>query len=237
MKIRLLETGSADAFTNMSIDEVLMESKEPVLRLYSWNPPAVSIGYFQNLDEEVDVAACRKLGVDTIRRQTGGGAVFHDKELTYSFISREYPQNILESYKWICSAVIEGLRTLSFEAQFAPLNDIVIGGKKISGNAQTRRNGVLLQHGTILLEVDVDKMFAILKVPNEKMKGKLISDVKARVTGLGVSFDAASGAMKKGFEKSMSAELVPSQLTEGEKEKAKKLSQEKYKSEKWLHRV
>ncbi|MFH1470632.1 MAG: lipoate--protein ligase family protein, partial [Candidatus Micrarchaeota archaeon] len=135
MKIRLLETGASDAFMNMAIDEVLMESSEPVLRLYSWKPPAVSIGYFQNLGEEVDSEACGKLGVDVVRRQTGGGAVFHDEELTYSFISREFPKNILESYKWVCSGVIEGLATMGFGAEFAPLNDILVGGKKVSGNA------------------------------------------------------------------------------------------------------
>ncbi|MFH0817781.1 MAG: biotin/lipoate A/B protein ligase family protein [Candidatus Micrarchaeota archaeon] len=237
MKIRLLETGASNAFMNMAIDEVLMESKEPILRLYSWKPPAVSIGYFQNLNEEIDVGACERLGVDIIRRQTGGGAVFHDKELTYSFITREYPKNILESYSWICLAIIEGLRTVGFTAQFAPLNDIVIGGKKISGNAQTRRDGVLLQHGTILLDVDVDKMFSILKVPNEKMKGKLISDVKERVAGLGISFEKTGTAMKKGFEKSMGAELIESELSIAEKEKAIKLSEEKYRTEGWLHRV
>ncbi|MFH1447444.1 MAG: biotin/lipoate A/B protein ligase family protein [Candidatus Micrarchaeota archaeon] len=237
MKIRLLETGADTAFMNMAIDEILMASEEPVLRLYKWKPPAVSIGYFQNLDEEVDREACGRFGVDMIRRQTGGGAVFHENELTYSFISRKYPQNILESYKWICSAIISGLANLGVKAEFAPLNDIIVGGKKISGNAQTRRKGVLLQHGTILLGVDVDRMFTLLRVPDEKMKGKLISDIKQRVTSLNVSFEEASNAMKKGFEEEMDAELIQGTLTNEEKEASIKLSREKYRSDRWLYRI
>ncbi|MEW6329584.1 MAG: biotin/lipoate A/B protein ligase family protein [Candidatus Micrarchaeota archaeon] len=237
MRMRLLEMGANNAFMNMGIDEALMSSEEPVLRLYAWSPPAVSVGYFQKVEEEVDEEACARFGVDVVRRQTGGGAVFHENELTYSFITREHPQNILESYKWVCGALIEGLGTLGVRAEFAPLNDIVVGGKKISGNAQTRRRGVMLQHGTVLLGVDVEKMFSLLKVPSEKMKGKLISDVKARVSALGVSFEEAREAVKKGFERSMNAELVPSELTEEESEKAIKLAEGKYKSGEWLHRI
>ncbi len=237
MRIRLLETGANDAFMNMGIDEALMSSEEPVLRLYAWKPAAVSAGYFQKVEEEIDEEACTRFGVDVVRRQTGGGAVFHENELTYCFITREHPQNILESYKWVCGALIEGLGTLGVSAEFAPLNDIVVGGKKISGNAQTRRKGVMLQHGTILLGVDVEKMFSLLKVPSEKMKGKLINDVKARVSGLGVSFEEASAAVKKGFERKMGAELVPSEVTKEETETAIKLSKEKYKSGEWLHRI
>jgi len=153
--------------------------------LYGWKPSAVSIGYFQGLEEEVDLAVAQKEGVSVVRRITGGGAVFHDAELTYSFVTREFEENILDSYRQICGAVLSGLKTIGIEGQFAPLNDLILGGKKFSGNAQTRKNGVLLQHGTILLDVDVDRMFSLLKVPSEKMRDKIVSDVKMRVTGIG----------------------------------------------------
>jgi lipoate---protein ligase len=100
---------------------------------------------------------------------TGGGAVLHDSELTYSFITREYPQNILESYRMICDPIINCLVNLGFnEVKFAALNDVVVDGKKVSGNAQTRKEGILLQHGTILLDVDPEKMFTLLKVPKKR---------------------------------------------------------------------
>jgi lipoate-protein ligase A len=235
--MRLLETGTHDAFFNMALDEALMGSELPVLRMYSWSPPAVSIGYFQRVDEEVDEDACRRLGIDIIRRQTGGGAVFHDRELTYSIVSRKYPQNIMESYRWICDAIIDGLSTLGIHAEFSPLNDIVVGGKKISGCAQTRKRGVLLQHGTILLGVDVEMMFSILKVPSEKMRGKLISDVKARVAPLGISFREASEAIKRGVGIKMGAELVPDEPTAKELKTAADLARDKYKSREWLYRI
>lgn len=90
MKVRLIYTGHSDAYYNMGLDQALSEevvaTGVPVLRFYGWNPASVSIGYFQQLEAEVDLAKCEELGVDTVRRITGGGAVFHDKEVTYSFI-------------------------------------------------------------------------------------------------------------------------------------------------------
>lgn len=240
--IRLLETGYHSAFWNMALDEVMMgeaaqgEAQYPSLRLYRWKPPAVSIGYFQRLHEEVDVLKCKELGVDVVRRATGGGAVFHDAEVTYSFITKEYPTNILESYQLVCGAILQGLKSIGIAGEFSPLNDLVLDGKKFSGNAQTRRNGVMLQHGTILLDVDVEKMFSILKVPDEKMRGKLISSVKERVRGLGISFEEASGALKKGFAEKFGAELGASELTASEIARTDDVSR-KYSGSEWLDRV
>ena len=201
-KIRIVETGFNPAAQNMAIDEALIESvgEVPILRIYGWRPAAVSIGYFQSMNEEVDFTKCREIGVDIVRRLTGGGAVLHEYELTYSFISRRYPQNIVESYKWICDAIVISIKRLGFDASFVPLNDIVIAGKKVSGNAQTRRKGVLLQHGTILLGVDVNKMFSVLKVPSEKLRDKIIKDVKERVTSLaGTTYDNMATTLKTSF--------------------------------------
>lgn len=231
--MKLLKTGHQDAFTNMGIDEALMRTcAEPVLRLYGWKPPAVSIGYFQGLEEEVDLDACQKHGVDVVRRVTGGGAVFHDQELTYSFVTREFDGNILESYKEICTGILLGLKKIGVDGTFAPLNDLIVNGKKFSGNAQTRRGGVLLQHGTILLDVDVDKMFDLLKVPSEKMKGKLISDVKQRVTGIGKSFDETAQAVVEGFEAHWGMNFEPMELSDEQLDLAAGFA-ERYRSDEW----
>ena len=233
--MKLLKTGHRDAFSNMGIDEALMRTAvagEPVLRLYGWTPAAVSIGYFQGLEEEVDLDACKKHGVDVVRRVTGGGAVFHDQELTYSFVTRDFTENILESYKDICAGILLGLKKIGIEGQFAPLNDLIVNGKKFSGNAQTRRGGVLLQHGTILLQVDVDKMFDLLKVPSEKMKGKLISDVKQRVTGIGRTFDETAQAVTEGFEQHYGVNLEPMDLSEEQLTLAEDFAK-KYRSDEW----
>ena len=250
-KWRLLETENYTAAANMAIDRaVIVANSEgkvpPTVRFFSWKPPAISIGYFQSLEEEVDLDICKKLGVDYVRRITGGGAVFHDEELTYSIVIPEshsqIPKNIIESYGRICGALMKGLKHLGIESKYAPINDIITGGKKISGNAQTRKAKTVLQHGTILMDLDVDKMFSLLKVPNEKIKDKLIVDVKQRVTsvkqilGEDIRFNEAAEAMKIGFEEEFNVELVDGSPTEEEIELAKKFERECFSARDWNHR-
>ena len=235
-KIRTVETGFNSAALNMAIDEALIESvgEVPTLRIYGWRPAAVSIGYFQSMNEEVDFTKCREIGVDIVRRLTGGGAVLHEYELTYSFISRRYPQNIVESYKWICDAIVISINRLGFDASFVPLNDIVIAGKKVSGSAQTRRKGVLLQHGTILLGVDVNKMFSVLKVPSEKLRDKIIKDVKERVTSLaGTTYDDMATSLKTSFAAKFEAKLIDDILSTEEISHARWLAERKYSNNEW----
>ncbi len=246
MEYRLLETGYKKAAWNMAVDEAVMThvssgKSPPTLRFYGWSPPSVSIGYFQSLEEEVDQTALKDLQIDVVRRMTGGGAVFHEHELTYSIIIPEdqIPNDILESYKLVCGAIVNGLEEMGMAAVFAPLNDIIVDGKKISGNAQTRRMHCMLQHGTILLKVNVDRMFTLLKVPSEKMRDKIISNVKERVTsvkdclGKEASFQKTSLAMKNGFKKTLDIEFKEGQLTESELKLAEELIQTKYANDKW----
>lgn len=248
---RLLKTGVNNAFTNMAVDEAILVANSegkapPTVRFYGWEPAAISIGYFQSLEEEVDLSKCRQFGIDYVRRITGGGAVFHEKELTYSIIIPEsHPEiskNIMESYGRICGAVMKGLKNLGIESVYAPINDILTNGKKISGNAQTRKARTVLQHGTILMDVDVEKMFSLLKVPNEKIKDKLIADVKQRVTsikhilGKEISFEKVAEAMKKGFEEEFDVELVEGTLNKEEIELARNFENEKFSTKSWNHR-
>lgn len=253
MEFRLLQTNYLSAFDNMAIDEAVLTeiasgNSPATLRLYGWKPAAISIGYFQRLNEEVDTEACEATGVDVVRRITGGGAVLHEHEITYSIHMPEksgiVPPDILKSYEAICNGVIHGLGFLGIPSLFAPINDIVTHHngalRKISGNAQTRKQGIILQHGTILLRVDVEKMFSLLKVPGEKLKGKLIADVKERVTsasdllGREVSFLEASQAMIQGFEKAFPGQMFQDgELSEKEKSFAMDLKKEKYDTNEW----
>jgi lipoate-protein ligase A len=245
---RYLETGANDAFFNMGLDEAILESvsgglEPPTLRLYRWKPSAVSVGYFQGVRDEVDLAKCGELGIDVVRRLTGGGAVFHADEVTYSIVVPEtHPLasgGILDSYKAICAGVVAGFKVLGIPAEFAPLNDIVAGGKKVSGNAQTRKHGCLLQHGTILLGVDLEAMFTVLRVPSEKLKGKLIEDVKARVSsvsamlGRPVSYEEALPAFERGFAEVLGG-LGPRSLPgDDELLRAGNNARERFASEAW----
>jgi lipoate-protein ligase A len=248
---RFLQTGLNTAATNMAIDRaVLVANSEgkvpPTVRFFAWKPPAISIGYFQSLNDEVDLENCKKLGIDYVRRITGGGAVFHEDELTYSIIIPEsHPQiskNIMKSYGRICGALIKGLKNLGVESNYAPINDIIANNKKISGSAQTRKLKTVLQHGTILTDVDVDKMFSLLKVPNEKIKDKLIADVKQRVTsikhvlGKEPSFNEVASAIKAGFEEEFNVELKDGTLTKEELILSNNFEKEYFGTKDWNHR-
>ena len=248
---RLLITENKTAYTNMAIDRAVLVANikkivPPTVRFFTWNPPAISIGYFQSLDDEVDLEVCRKLGVDYVRRITGGGAVFHDNELTYSIVIPEshpqIPKNIIDSYKRICGAIMKGLDKLGIDSKYFPINDILTNNKKISGNAQTRKSKTVLQHGTILMDVDVEKMFSLLKVPDEKIKDKLIKDVKSRVTSIkhvlnsDISFGDVANAMKKGFENEFNINLINGDLTKEELNLADRFERECFLAEDWNHR-
>ncbi len=234
----------------MAIDEAIMLSIEagkspPTLRFYRWNPSAVSIGTFQSMEDEVDVNFCKSNNIDVIRRITGGGAVYHDYEgeITYSILlpkgHRLAPDDIAESYRLLCQGIVLGLDYLGIAAEFKPINDIITGGKKISGNAQTRRHECVLQHGTTILDLDVELMFTVLKVPKEKISDKMIADVKERVTsvrdalGRHVEIDELAEALQYGFSEALGVFLLPGTLTDNESEVVEKLVREKYNTYQW----
>ena len=248
-KFRLLETGMSTAFMNMGLDEAILESvssgfSPPTLRFYGWRPKAISIGYFQGLRDEVDIDACARSGVDIVRRITGGGAVFHDAEVTYSIVFPEShalaSASILESYSLICKGIIAGLKRLGIASEFAPINDIVSRGRKISGNAQTRKMKCILQHGTILLGVDVETMFGLLRVPKEKAVGKLIEEVKSRVSsvsdilGRKIEYEEAVPELRKGFAEALDLELKTGLANDREKARAKELAAAKFSAREWI---
>ncbi|HON89738.1 MAG TPA: biotin/lipoate A/B protein ligase family protein [Spirochaetales bacterium] len=246
--MRLLTTGFNSAYWNMSVDEAILEmvasnAVEPTLRFYGWQPHAISIGYFQGIEEEVDREACKRMDIDIVRRITGGGAVFHADELTYSIVIPETHylacHDILKSYESILQGVINGFNELGLQAEFAPINDIIINNKKVSGNAQTRKYGCILQHGTILISVEPETMFTLLKVPNEKLKGKLIADIKERVTsirallGTSVSFESVQKSFIQGFARLLKEPLIEGSLTHEELERARILQETKFGTEAW----
>ena len=247
-KIRLLLTDFNTGSWNMAVDEAILEavssgSQLPTLRLYGWSPSAVTLGYFQSLHEEIDAVACKSNGVSVIRRITGGGAVYHDKEITYSFIIPEnhglIVKDILASYKQISQGIIEGLKEFCLNTEFVPLNDLIINERKVSGNAQTRKQKTILQHGTVLLDVDVRKMFSLLRVSDEKIRDKMITNVEERVTSLKqqlgkeVSFIDIQNALVKGFAQALDVEFVISTLSPEEQKRALVIEQEKYGNEQW----
>lgn len=235
---------------SMAIDEALLklnaEGKSPnTIRFWRWLPSTISIGCFQSVEREVDLEVAKRYGVDVVRRITGGGAVFHDHggELTYSVVCKQgdVPDDIIESYRLICGGLVHGFERLGLRAEFKPVNDVLGNGKKISGSAQTRRWGSVLQHGTVLIAPDVRRMFELLRVTPEKISDKFIASVFERVTtverelGRKPSFEEVREAMSKGFEKSLDVKLSEGELTSDELKLAAEL-EPKYASDKWLRK-
>jgi len=248
MKWRFIGLETHDAYLNMALDEAVCEgvrvgSSLPTIRFYNWKPNAVSIGYFQGIEDEVNLDVCRELGVDCIRRWTGGGAVYHDfdGEITYSVIApaNVFPKNIIESYRLICGWLVSGLKSLGIQAEFRPVNDILVNDKKISGSAQTRRGGILLQHGTLLYSLDLKTMFSVLNVSKQKITDKMIKSAKERVTcvqmhcnaGKMEVYEALVGAFTEGKDYDFDT------WSKDELARAKELAEKKYRSEEWMYSV
>jgi lipoate-protein ligase A len=253
---RLLKPEVGDAFTNMAVDEAVMrariEDKVPnTLRFYRWNPSAVSIGRFQNLNNEVHLKECRTHNVDIVRRITGGGAVYHDSqgEITYSVIAKTADLgcadlDTLSAYQKICSGLNEAVKILGVKAEFRPPDpkrcpNLAIKGRKFSGNAQSCKNGVLLQHGTFLMDINHEKMFTFLKVPWAKTLNDVLAVSKRKLTSARQELDSdfsakeAYHALVKGFEKALGVQFVESELTEYEQKLAEKIRKERFVTEEW----
>ena len=243
MTWRVIPLHTETAAMNMAIDEAVSESArggQPTIRFWTWSPGAVSIGYFQSMKDEVNLEKCKELGIDIVRRRTGGGAVYHDskRELTYSVIapSSMFPQDLTACYKEICGWLVKGFANLGIQSEFKPINDIIVSGKKISGNAATIRSDVLLQHGTILHDLDVREMFSLLKVSKEKISDKAIATVEERVTRIldhkpGLTIQQSYQAFLRAFTEGKDFEIAG--LTEGELKRAKALAENKYSKDEW----
>ncbi len=240
---RVIELEARTAAENMAVDEAIAGgiaagTAPPTVRFYTWRPGAVSIGCFQRLRDEVDLEACAARGIDMVRRRTGGGAVYHDErgEITYSVIAPEsfFPRDIRASYRAICGGITGGLARLGITAGFRPINDVTVGGRKISGSAQTRRDGVLTQHGTVLYAVDRETMFSVLRPSTTKLEDKPVGSFQAGVTSASeegcASIDRLYEALLEGFTEDK--EWTFGRLSDVEEARVVRLAS-KYRSDGW----
>jgi lipoate-protein ligase A len=239
---------------NMAIDEAILrariESIAPnTLRFYCWKPSAVSIGKFQNMENEVRVENCKKQGVDVVRRITGGGTVYHDTEgeITYSVIAKEDDlggKDIAVTYARIYAGLAEAIKILGVTANFGEGNiktcpNLTVNGRKISGSAQCHKSGVVLQHGTLLIKVDLQRMFTLLSVPWTENCMEIVKIGKRKITSINaelgkeISVTEVHNASIKGFKKALRIEFVNGELTPYELELAEKLGKEKYATPDW----
>lgn len=215
-KWHFINSGPRSAAYNMALDEALLNwhSKGeigPVLRFYEWEPATLSIGYFQQVERDIQIEQVKKEGLGFVRRQTGGRGVLHDDELTYSVIvSEKYPnmpETVTEAYRVISQGLLEGFRLLGFQAEFSiPQSEeeqaalkrpksgvcfdapswyeLVVEGKKIAGSAQTRQKGVILQHGAILRHLDIDRLISLFRFPSEEAKQQMYESLPQRAVAI-----------------------------------------------------
>jgi lipoate-protein ligase A len=183
--LTLIETGPLDGRANMAFDEALLAARlpGPVLRLYAWDGPWISLGWFQKIEEAVDLEGARAQGVGVVRRPTGGKALVHEGDLTYALVlPAGHPltrASVVASYRIILRPLLEALGELGIRVQLnAPesrsdrtavpcfmeraAESIVVGGRKLCGSAQVRRGGALLQHGSIPLVAPRPERIALL---------------------------------------------------------------------------
>jgi lipoyl(octanoyl) transferase len=233
---------------NMALDEAIQDAvatgaAPPTLRFYQWAPPALSLGKRQPLDG-VDLARCRRDGVDIVRRPTGGWAILHTDELTYSVAALpDDPRTagpILDAYRRLSAGLVDGLWRLGAPVELNPVNpygvhnasaacfevpsayEITVGGKKLMGSAQTRPQGRLLQHGSLPLAGEIARVAEYLWLDDEDARQQLRAHLRQRATTLGdalgraVTFDAAADALRLGFAAALNLELVPAAATAAE---------------------
>lgn len=183
MKWRLIEQETYNAVMNMAIDHAVYESvangrENSTIRFYKWTPSSISLGAYQN-PKEINLDACKKHNIGIVRRMTGGRAVFHDKaDFTYSVIVpiKVFNYSIENAYREICSRIINALNDLGINASLENKNDIVVDGKKISGNASKAMDkGVYLQHGTLIYDIDFDVMPKVMNISQDLVKEKIAS--------------------------------------------------------------
>ena len=235
---RLIESGYLDAYTNMAIDEAIFLMREKLglpatLRFYAWKPAAISIGYFQKI-EDPSLEEYKRQKITIVRRFTGGGAIFHRNEITYSLACSTHEfsafKDIIKTQQLVHEAIILGLQNLGINAElerkqgkradpyfcfvYPSKYDVVEDGRKIVGSAQRRRNRAFFQHGSILM----DNKITSEGRQEKKNRGKIID------------------SLIWGFEKKLGIKLLPGRLTKEEVKLSQELRKAKYSTQNWNYR-
>jgi len=250
----------ADGPTNMAIDEALLLSFEPgvsspILRLYGWDPPALSVGRFQDVTATVDVTACRCYNVPVVRRVTGGGAIYHADELTYSIVCtpEQIPPStsVKDSFRVLTGFLLHFYSDLGLEACYAadvcgsgePLGvrtpfcfagresfDILIDGRKIGGNAQRRNRTVIFQHGSIPI---INRSLVGLGYMRDCSATQ--ADQTASLTELGVEIarECLFERLSIAFQRQMGVNLQKCGLSAAEEAMKRELLERNYTSDHW----
>ncbi|KAB8139437.1 lipoate--protein ligase family protein [Gracilibacillus oryzae] len=261
-----IDSGKCHPAYNMAVDECLLNwhSKgeiPPVIRFYEWEPAGLSVGYFQKTTNKIDLDALKKQNIPLVRRLTGGRAVLHDKELTYSVVVSEdhpdMPHSVKDAYRVISQGLLEGFHLLGVDASFAipegklettqsavcfeepSWYELVIDGKKAAGSAQTRQKGVILQHGSIPITIDDDKLYDFFLYSNEKVKERAKKAFKDKAVAIQdvlskkVTMEDTKKAFHQGFAKGLNIDFVAYDFSESQLKEIDELMKTKYMDDSW----
>lgn len=266
---RLVLSDAADGATNMGLDEAILErvtqgESPPTLRLYRWNPPALSLGYAQPA-ADVDLEALQARHWSLVRRPTGGRAILHTDELTYALIaSADNPHvagGVLASYQHLSQGLRCALQSLGLDVELRSgesisatdrsnpvcfevpsAYEVLVGGKKIIGSAQLRRRGGVLQHGTFPLTGDIGRICDGLHFADAAARADARKRLSARATTASellereLDWEEAALAFRRGFERELGIQFKTADLTADEQQRAQELA-ERHRSEGWLYRL
>ncbi|MFD0869922.1 lipoate protein ligase-like protein [Chlamydia abortus] len=275
---RWIRSGAEAPAMNMAVDEAILIAHSegrtpPTLRFYGWSPASLSIGYFQRARNEVDFEELKRQGIGFVRRATGGRAVLHDRELTYSMIVAEsypgLPRRVTEAYRVLSQGLLNGFINLGLDAEMVTLAseeekakyesmgsaacfdspswyELVVEGRKVAGSAQVRQKEVVLQHGSILLDLNVKQLFSLLKFRSEALKERLEQSFESKAVAINqlrrergmnpVKLEEVEQAFVRGIAEGMDIRLEEAELTLYEKELAERLVREKYGTDEWNFR-
>ena len=268
---RLIMTPKARGAWNMAVDEAILahtrsgqDGSPPTLRLYAWDPACLSLGHAQPFTD-VDRSRLEQGGWEVVRRATGGRAILHVDELTYSVIGpAEEPVlagGVLESYNRIAQALVSAVRTLGLPVEVKEgkssdnavpnpvcfevpsTYEITVNGKKLIGSAQARKKEGVLQHGSLPLTGDLTRICQGLTFENEIARAKAAERLLCRATtvesalGREVSWETAAQAFIDAFESELGLCLERGELCDSETRRAEELVREKYDHPSWTERV
>jgi lipoate-protein ligase A len=259
---RFLDTGIQDAALNMAIDEAILvrhlSGEAPsTLRAFRWSQPSISLGRFQSVEREIAEEVCRRQGVALVRRPTGGRAVYHRDEFTYSIVIGKrhgVPAGVVAAYAYLAQGLLAALRILGVQAQLSDERvnkhpsaacfasstqaDLTSGGFKLIGSAQVWKEDALLQQGSLPLDDRAAEFFAMLRFPDESAREESLAAYRTKTTPLhtfvpGATWDDVAEAFRAGFSAALHVEFVPGTLSAAEWDLAHQLVEEKYSKLAW----
>lgn len=259
---RFLNTEIQDAALNMAIDEAILSHHAqglvpPTLRVFRWLRPAISLGRFQSLEREINKEICDAQGVELVRRPTGGRAVYHRDEFTYSIVIGRrdgVPAGVVAAYAYLAQGLLAALRSLGVQAELSDERvkkhpsaacfasstqaDLTSGGFKLVGSAQVWHEQSLLQQGSLPLADHSAEFFSMLSYPTDAARQEALALYRQKTTPLRsllphVSWDDVAQAFQEGFRSSLQTAFVPDTLSDSEWALARQLTQDKYRTLIW----